>query len=66
MFWTGDTKAFKVIEGIPHDGKVIDVRFNAFNDKMDVLIESEEFDEIKEGTLTPVARIVLGSIDSKI
>ena len=61
LFHGGLPRTFDVIsDAIPKDTKIIDVKFNGFNDVITFLLESDQFDEVPLGEkipeITPVLR----------
>jgi hypothetical protein len=62
----GNIKNFKATEDtkLPRDTRIIDIRFNGWKNELDVLIESEEFEELKEGSEIPRINLAVTEINN--
>jgi len=53
MFKPGEHSAYNVVSnGIPYDTRLLNVRF-AWPEQLELLIASDQFDEVKEGDVIP-------------
>lgn len=47
------SRSIRIIEGIPEDSKLLRAHYDANTDSYSLLIESQEFEEVLEGTAIP-------------
>lgn len=59
VFQTGKKHHVEIMNGFPKDAEVLDVRFNAFNNSMDVLVTSKKFPIVKEGKQIPEDNVTI-------
>lgn len=55
----------RIIEGLPEDSKLIRAYYEPRYDRYCLIFESEEFDDIPEGGVTPLFNPVFESIEVK-
>jgi hypothetical protein len=67
QFFDGYIKSFKSTKKgkLPKDTKIIDIKFNGFENSMDILIESKTFKKIKEGNVLPWHNLEITGIKNK-
>lgn len=58
IFQTGNKKHFEIIQGVPKDARVVDIQ-TEWNTRIDLLIESKEFDEVPEGADIPESEAII-------
>ena len=57
LFTTESEHRYKILSGLPKDSRIVDVRYDGFDNCTKFLVESEEFDVIKEGCQIEVVNI---------
>jgi hypothetical protein len=63
LFRNGINKPYEIIDGIPKDAIIIDVRHNGFENHIEVLLRSDEFEVVPEGKMYPDMIFTVKMID---
>lgn len=55
----GANHRYKVVSGFPSDAVILDCKYNGFSESFDVLVRSNSFEEVRQGSMIPQANSIV-------
>lgn len=65
-FFKAGRPGYEMVVGLPSDAILIDIRFNAFVDRVEAVIQSAAFDPVPDGNPPPLMDMVVREIRSSL